>query len=924
MSKKSTPADTPTVPLGPRTSATQIGHLLQQALAQPADQRAAFLAQRCADDEELLREVTTLLEGTPSGMSESEPEGDKPIQEVPEQSPAASDTPQQLGPETEESAGEAWSMPQTIGPYRILEILGVGGMGTVYLAQQVEPFTRKVAIKLIYWGGDPSETLRRYELEREAMARFNHPAIAQVFDAGATAHGQPYIVLEYIQGEPITQFCDTNKLNLRSRLQLLVAVCDGVRHAHEKGVIHRDLKPSNILVSKTKSGPRPKIIDFGIAKALEPWSEAAAVATATRLRVGSPGYISPEALQEGHQAVDTRSDVYSLGVVLCELLAGVKPTKASTMGSSSESSSEVLDFPLPSQLLKSLPQSERQEIALRRNLDEKRLLRQLLGELDWIVRKATDTDPAKRYGTAAGLATDIERWLDGRPIEAKPPSLGYRVRKTLIRHALAFGVGLGFLLTILGFGIRSRILYSRAEHARVHAEELAGFMLDDLSAQLEPRGRLDLLEAIARRALTHFESSLAGDLSKAGRRPGLALRQIGNVLSARGDGEAALEAYTKAQRIDQQRIKRKAEDGPSARLDLVEDLRLLVRVHQTRGATSATMEYMNHAETLLRELRAEFPQDRATRLAMASFLVQDLGNFHRVQKHTELARANLTEGLEGLVELHNQHPEDVATLEQLGNGHYVMGLFQAYSLEDSQAALGEFKQASEIFQTLLARQPDALLWQQRLATQKGQGLAATYFDLGRLAEARHANAEALTLIEELVQQEPGNHNWAHGLAWELIRRGEIYWDQGDTDEALRSFQRSEQVQAKLLASTTSPNPAWMDGLAVAYEFQSDILAESGDSLAALELMESVWTTRQEIAAIEESGPIEKIYRALSASQVAQLRSECNDSQGAREALREAAATLERVQQEGSLEPSVRAELESALTEVESVSRSLGL
>lgn len=906
MKKNSTPSDGPTLPLGPRNRASKIGQLFQEALAQPKDQRHTFLEQGCDGDEELLLEVTSLLDEA------QKMEGHDPATSRPPEGP------REVGATTT----RPWELPQKVGPYKILKILGVGGMGTVYLAEQSDPLPRRVALKLIHWGGDPNETLRRYELEREAMARFSHPAIAQVFDAGATAHGQPYIVLEYIPGKPITQYCDRRRLALRGRLELLMAVCDGVRHAHEKGVIHRDLKPSNILVSETKSGPRPKIIDFGIAKALEPWSEAAAVATATRLRMGSPGYISPEALLQGRQAVDTRSDVYSLGVVLCELLAGVRPSSASTAATTPQTAKLAPDFPFPSQQLRRLSQDQRQKIARNRNLGEKRLIRRLRGEMDWIVRRATHTDPAKRYGTAAGLAADLERWLEGRPIEAKPPSFVYRTRKILRRHALAFTVALAFLGTIIGFGMRSNYLYGKAEEARVQAEELAGFMLDDLSAQLEPRGRLDLLESIARKSLTHFESSLAGDLSKAGRRPAVALRQIGKVLAARGDVEAALDGYEKAREIDQARVNR-APDVPSPRLDLVEDLRLLIRAHQTRGALTAAEELLNQAETLLRALSADFPNHKATRLAMASFLVQDLGNFHRVQNHLDLASAPLSEGLQKLIELQKENPEDVAIQDELGYAHYVTGLFQLHSLEDHPAALREFRKASEIYQTLVSRQPEALLWQQRLATQKGQGLSAIYLDLQRLPEARDANAEALALLEELVQREPGNHNWGHGLAWELIRRGDISWALGEMEEAFQAFERSAKVQAKLVASTTVPHPTWMDGLAVAYEAQSEIRFELGNADQALELMESALATRRQIAAIEESSDDDKISLALTATQVARLRDKCHDLSGAHEALREAISTLDQVQRGSTLEGIVQSSLEAAVAQTEEVSQLLG-
>ncbi|MEM8933830.1 MAG: serine/threonine-protein kinase, partial [Acidobacteriota bacterium] len=242
---------------------------------------------------------------------------------LPPTRPAGSDP--DLVPTELHGAARIASRPERIGPYRLIDLLGEGGMGTVYLAEQSEPLPRRVALKLMRWGDAHGEAIRRFELEREAMARMSHPAIAQVFDAGATEHGQPFVVLEHIPGLPITSYCDLHRLDLRQRLDLLVTVCDGVRHAHEKGVIHRDLKPSNILVADGRNGPAPKIIDFGIAKALEPWSPSSGSATASRSRLGSPGYMSPEAILAGSRAIDTRSDVYSLGVVLCELLIGVRP-----------------------------------------------------------------------------------------------------------------------------------------------------------------------------------------------------------------------------------------------------------------------------------------------------------------------------------------------------------------------------------------------------------------------------------------------------------------------------------------------------------------------------------------------------------------------------------------------------------------------
>jgi serine/threonine protein kinase len=301
---------TPPTPITPRLWQAAEA-LFHAALELPADERRGFLEGACEGDEILLEEVASLLTAldAPEAFSER----------------AATELAAELTAKPASDETEAAPFPERLGPYRLIDVLGEGGMSTVYLAEQCEPLPRRVALKLMRWGGMRGEALRRFELEREALARMNHPNIAQVFGAGATEHGQPYVVIEHVPGPPITKYCDDRRLSIEQRLRLFVAVCHGVRHAHEKAVIHRDLKPSNILVAEVQGEALPKIIDFGIAKSLDPWSDSAAQATRSQLRVGSPGYMSPEAILEGGRGVDTRSDVYSLGVVLCQLLIGVRP-----------------------------------------------------------------------------------------------------------------------------------------------------------------------------------------------------------------------------------------------------------------------------------------------------------------------------------------------------------------------------------------------------------------------------------------------------------------------------------------------------------------------------------------------------------------------------------------------------------------------
>ncbi|MEM7351868.1 MAG: serine/threonine-protein kinase [Acidobacteriota bacterium] len=598
----------------------RVESLFHAALARPEAERPEFLTGVCEGDRALYEEVASLLRAcSDSGAfdvdaardlaSEMMAGGELPTPGGSLPSPVPSDPPR--------------AHPETIGPYRLLQVLGDGGMGTVYLAEQSDPLPRRVALKLIRWGGAHGEPLRRFELERQAMARLSHPTIAQVFDAGTTEHGQPYIVLEYIPGLAITEYCDHQQLDLRGRLELLVAVCDGVHHAHEKGVIHRDLKPSNLLVSEALDRPLPKIIDFGIAKALEPWSAAAAAVTVTPLRVGSPGYMSPEALSGGGRAVDARSDVYSLGVVLYELLVGMRPFESRRVRGDRRAENPPPLPPRPSQRLRGEPATERRAIARRRGLDERKLIRSLRGELDWIARRATHYEPAGRYPTAADLAADIRRWLVGQPVEARPPSFVYRTRKALRRHRVVVLASLLFIGTLVGFAIRSGVRESRAEAARVRAEALVSLLWRDLSNQIDLRSEPGRLGA-PRESLAYFQSLSITELARAGRRSAVTLRQIGRVLAAEGDLDAALTAYERARQVDQARLARQPAD-PSALLDLAEDLALLGQIRQARGEAGTAETYRRQAVAALQRILEEVPSHATARRRLTDLLAEDEG-----------------------------------------------------------------------------------------------------------------------------------------------------------------------------------------------------------------------------------------------------------------------------------------------------------
>jgi hypothetical protein len=321
------------------------------------------------------------------------------------------------------------------GRYTLREVLGEGGMGTVYQADQTEPVMRQVALKLIKIGMDSRAVLARFDAERQALALMDHPNIARVYDGGTTAAGQPFFVMELVRGEPITAYCDRKRLPLRARLELFVSVCQAVQHAHQKGIIHRDLKPSNVLVTEVDGRPTPKVIDFGVAKATEFKLTDQSLAD-TGAIVGTPAYMSPEQADASTMDIDTRTDIYALGVILYELLTGSPPIDAKQFkrGAILEMLRIVreLDPPRPSTKVstaEALP-----SIAASRDVEPEQLKRALKGDLDWIVMKALEKDRARRYETANGFAADVLRHLAHEPVLAAPPSRAYRVRKFVRKH----------------------------------------------------------------------------------------------------------------------------------------------------------------------------------------------------------------------------------------------------------------------------------------------------------------------------------------------------------------------------------------------------------------------------------------------------------------------------------------------------------
>jgi len=473
----------------------RINELFDNALNCDPGDRDRFLSDACGADTALRQEIESLLRAHARSDALSSPAFSIALQPDPQPH-------------------------ETIGPYRLIRKLGEGGMGQVWLAEQTEPLRRQVALKLIRSAVFDDALLRRFQAERQSLAMMVHPSIAKVFDAGTTAAGQPYFVMEYVPGEPITKYCDGRKLGIPERLRLFIKVCEGVQHAHQKAILHRDLKPDNILVVEVDGMPAPRIIDFGLAKTAVRAVANGSLFTGAWGFAGTPGYISPEQAAGGD--IDTRTDVYSLGVVLYELLTGALPFDIKKWRK--QPLDEVLrqlreeDPPRPSVLLAAQKELSA-SAAPPRATEPKHLVSLMHGDLDSITMKALEKDPARRYGTPSELAADIERHLHHEPVLARPASAGYRMGKYMRRHGLAVAVAASLVVLLAGFTILEAVQLRRmteerdqTARERDRANRITDFMtgMFKVSNPSEARGN----HVTAREILDNASADIGTGLSK--------------------------------------------------------------------------------------------------------------------------------------------------------------------------------------------------------------------------------------------------------------------------------------------------------------------------------------------------------------------------------------------------------------------------
>ena len=550
-----------------------------------------------------------------------------------------------------------------IGPYRLLQLIGEGGMGEVWLAEQKTPIHRTVALKLIKAGMDTKAVVARFESERQALALMDHPNISRVYDAGSTPEGRPYFVMEYVPGLPITEYCDKHHLTMKERLELFMQVCDGVQHAHQKAIIHRDLKPSNVLVVEQENKAVPKIIDFGLAKATAQRLTDKTMFTELGVMMGTPEYMSPEQADQSELNIDTRTDVYSLGVILYQLLVGVLPFETKALRA--QGMEAILraireqEPPKPSTKIRSMGPASADSAEKRRE-EPRSFARHLQGELDWITMKALEKDRTRRYGSPAELGADIERHLHDEPVVAHPPSAGYRAGKYFQRHRLGVAVAGAGVVLLFGFVVNQAVQLRQITRERDRADRITDVMtgMFKVSDPSEARGNTITAREILDKASTDIDTGLTKD-------PELQA----HLMNVMGNVYTNLGLYSRAQSLYEHTIEiRRRVLGPE-HPDTLASMNNLASVldHQGRYAEAEKL----YRETIDVKRRVLGPEHPDTLMSMWGLCVV-LDHEGRYAEAEKLDRETID--IKRRV-LGPEHPDTLRSMITLGNiltdeGHY--------------------------------------------------------------------------------------------------------------------------------------------------------------------------------------------------------------------------------------------------------------
>ena len=648
-----------------------------------------------------------------------------------------------------------------LGPYRLHQRLGEGGMGEVWLAQQTEPVRRQVAVKILKAGMDSARVIARFEAERQTLAVMDHPCIAKVLDAGTTPQGRPYFAMEYVRGESIVAFCDRTRLPLRNRLELFIQLCEGVQHAHQKGIIHRDLKPSNVLVTLVDDRPVPRIIDFGIAKAMaQPLIDGLSF-TELGVLVGTPEYMSPE--QSSMSAdVDTRSDVYSLGLLLYELLVGQLPFDRDTLrgGGLDEMRRTIheVEAPRPSTRLKTAGRDDLQVVAANRQIAPAKLPGVLRGDLDWIAMKALEKDRARRYATANGLGLDIRRYLDNEPVSAGPPSATYRARKFATRHRAGVAAISTVVILIVVFAVvmalqarRIARERDRANQEAATAKQVSDFLvgLFNVSDPNESRGNSLTARELLERGSAEIDSGLR-DQPRVQARLQATIGRVYNGLGMYKEAQPLLERALQTQ-----------TRAAGTNVEALETANDLASVYWGRGQyADAEKLYAAIAQRRADTLGADHPDTLRARFDLASVYIgqERWDDFERLARET-LDRQRRVLG--------DMHPDTVSSLNNLQVFYYRRGRFTEaeplakevyratlqlrgpdhpetlralHNIATAEDALGRYEQAER-------RYLDVLEQKKRVMGADHPDTSRTYFRLAQMyvKQKRYPDAEAAAL-----------------------------------------------------------------------------------------------------------------------------------------------------------------------------------
>jgi serine/threonine protein kinase/tetratricopeptide (TPR) repeat protein len=794
-----------------------------------AAERAAYLDQTCAGDAALRRRVEELLRAGED--SEGFLQQPAPGAQRPEGAPAASTLVLNVTPG--EKAGDR------VGHYKLLQQIGEGGCGLVYMAEQEEPVRRRVALKVIKLGMDTKSVIARFEAERQALAMMDHPNIAKVFEAGATETGRPYFVMELVKGIKITDYCDQNNLSTKDRLDLFIQVCQAVQHAHQKGIIHRDLKPSNILVTSRDGVPVPKVIDFGIAKATtdQPLTDKT-LFTAFEQFLGTPAYMSPEQAEMSELGIDTRSDIYSLGVLLYELLTGKTPFDAEELLSKGldamRRTIREQEPERPSTRLSTMLEGELTTTAKHRHTESIKLVHSLCGDLDWIVMKALEKDRARRYETVSGLANDVQRHLNCEPVVARPPSKLYEFQKTVRRHKFGFAaagavgaallIGLAVSMSLLAKekAARQRALAAEREQGRLRelaqakeqtalanerkaqteaakSDQTAQFLKDMLQG-VGPSVALGRDTTLLREILDKTAHRVAQDL---GHQPDVQIELSATL----ADTYHELAEYTDMERMAREALRVARSSHPEESLAVADALGQLGDALMHLGVGDEAETCTREAIALERKLRGgESVREAAALYNLASVLRmkndltgaeeaarQALAMRRRMLggKHLDIARS--LDCLSFVLRAENRLPEaETAAREALAMRKDLL-VPDHPDFARSFSALGELLAAQGKLAEAETMLRESLAMRRKLFSPDTSAMAQSLKDLvfilrtqGKLADAQPLFREEIQLAKKAIEAEPNNVHLWHAL-------GELFFNAGEWQAAIQAFERCNQI-----------------------------------------------------------------------------------------------------------------------------------